>query len=455
MSEKNRENENIEKVETAKKIASHSRANTNTSENGIGASIFRFFRFLSSLVDKLIFSRKHLGIVSLLLALLLYAVVNYDSEDSVLASNLSSSRTLSNVTVTARYNDDSFELTGLPESCTVVITGDATNVTSASTKTGYCTVDLEGYTEGTYSVPLSASGYGNSVNLTVTPTDATITLKRKTTAQFNLDYDFVNLNQMDSRYVLGEPEFEGDTDKVNIRASQDTLNSIAMVKALIDVSGQTSDFETSAPLVAYDSSGNVVNAEMDPSSVNVKVSVSSPNKVVPIEIVFEGDAPTGFAIDSITTDHQTTVIYGSEEVLASIDEVNVVLDASTLVSDTEIIQPIVLPSGVTSSEVTNVAVTATLTPVATRTIENVPINYRNNDNNYAATDVETAYVDVVVSGSEDNIAKVTADQITVYIDVADLEPGTYDLPLNIEFSANQFVKCSLTITELHITLVDN
>lgn len=69
---------------------------------------------------------------------------------------------------------------------------------------------------------------------------------------------------------LSEPEFNSG-DKINIRASQDTLNSIALVKALIDVSGQTSDFTVQAPLVAYDKNGQAVNAEIVPDKVNATV----------------------------------------------------------------------------------------------------------------------------------------------------------------------------------------
>ena len=265
MAKKNDRNQ--DKVEIAKKIADQSKRVTNAYGN-MEDGFFRIFRWFSGLVDKVIFTKRYLPIVSLLLAIFLYVTVNYDSENSIFATSLSSARTLNNVGVRAVYNTESFEVSGLPETCEVTITGDAANVNNAATRTGYCSINLDGYTEGTHLVKLTATGYGDNVTATTNPTDVMVTLARKTTQSFEIGYDFINTDAMDSRYVLGTPVFTDGTS-VNIRASRSTLDSIAMVKALIDVSGKTADFEADAQLVAYDNQGNLVNAEIVPSTIQV------------------------------------------------------------------------------------------------------------------------------------------------------------------------------------------
>ena len=161
---------------------------------------------------------------------------------------------------------------------------------------------------------------------------------------------------MDAIYSPGVPQFE--YNKVNVRASKDTLDSIAFVKALIDVSGQTADFTQDAKLVAYDSSGNPVTADIVPNTVKVTVPVTSPNKTVPIEVEVSGDCPDGKAIDSITTDQQTVTIYGTESVLGQIDKVVVTLDATTISKDSTILRPITLPTGVNSSNINQITMAA-------------------------------------------------------------------------------------------------
>lgn len=441
-------NSSEKKLEAAKKIASKSQ--TKNQYEGIEENIFKFFRWISSLIDRLFFS-KYLGLFALLMACLAYFVATYDSSSNV----LSSSKVLNNVSINARYNSETFELSGLPSACEIVITGDAANVNNAASKKGYCQLDLEGYTEGTHTIKLNAMGYGDNVSTIVSPSEVTITLKKKTTMQFDLTYDFINQNQMDSRYILGEPTFAQGT-KINIRASGDTLNSIALVKALIDVSGQTSDFTIEAPLVAYDKNGQAVNAEIVPSSITATVKISSPSIEVPIKLNPIGSVPLGLAIDTANIiDHQTTRIYAPENVLNGISEVYVNFDMSTVTEnvDRELMLPISLPSGVSASDVTVVNVRVTLSTIDNRTIEGVTLNAHDNYNNLAISDIDFTDVNVVVSGSTNNIDSVEASDIEVYFKMPET-PGTYNLELFAELKNHPFVSVSLEKSTVNVTVVE-
>ena len=292
----------------------------------------------------------------------------------------------------------------------------------------------------------------DNVTTTVTPSNITVTLKKITSRQFEIGYDFINLDKMDSKYILSTPEFASGT-KVNIRASQDTLDSIVMVKALIDVEGKTGDFSSSATLVAYNKQGEAVKANINPSTIDVSVKVSSPHKAVPIVLDLFGEVPNGMAIESIALDHQTAVIYGSEAVLNTIEQVSIEYDASTLTGDTKVVQPLTLPDGVTSSDVSLITLDVKLSEAVTKTIKDVNINYRNNTNNYSAVDVSMTKVDVEITGTNTNVEEISAANLFVYIDLEGLSPGTYDLPLNIErISGNSYVKLNLKQKTLHITL---
>ena len=438
-----------EKLEKAKQIASKS-ANRNQYET-IEESIVKFFRWISTIIDRLFFSSRYLGLFALLLACLAYFVATYDNSSAM----LSSSKLLSNVSINARYNSETFELSGLPSACEVVLTGEAANVNNAASKKGSCQIDLEGYTEGMHTVKVNAIGFGDNINTIVSPSEVTVTLKKKTTMQFDLSYDFINQNQLDSRYILSEPSFAQGT-KINIRASQDTLNSIALVKALIDVSGQTGDFEISAPLVAYDKNGQAVNAEIVPSSVTASVKISSPSIEVPIRLKPVGQIPVGLAIDTAEiVDHQTTRIYAPENVLNSIREVYVNFDMSTVTDnvDKDIMLPVVLPSGVSASDVTVVNVRVTLTTVETAVLEDVPLNLHNNYNNLAISSVNLMSVNVELSGSANNVAAVRVDDVEVYFEMPS-EPGTYTLPLYVVSSAHPYVSMTLEKSNVNVTVVE-
>lgn len=450
MSKKNTNLEN--KTERANRIAEQSKKVKRTYEK-MEDFLFRVLRAFSIFLDKVLFNEKYSKVVSLVLAVLLYAIVNYNALSTSFQSSLRYSKTLSDVTVLAKYNSDTFEISGLPEKVDVILTGDAANVTSAANaENGTVICDLDGLTEGEHEIKLTTEGYGNNVNVVVNPTNVNVVMKKKTTRQFDISYDFINQDKMEQIYSAGTPEFE--YTKINVRASKDTLDSIAFVKALIDVSGQSADFEQDAVLVAYDSSGKPVNADIVPNTVHVKVPVTSSNKSVNIQVQVSGEVPDGKAIDSITMDQQTVTIYGSETTLANIDQVVVTLDAGTLTKDSTVLRPIVLPAGVTSATNTQVTMNITLADAEEKTIDDIPINVINNNKHYKASQPDNkTTTSVTVKGTKNNIDKLAADDINVYIDMKDVQPGLQKFALQIEQPKDGFVVYTLNESEYELNVL--
>ena len=433
---------NRQKIELANKIANQSQKVANTYQH-VEDILLRIIRWFSTFIDKTLFNTKYTKLVSLILAILMYAMVNYDSSTSLYTTPLSYSKDLNDVSVTAKYNSDTFELSGLPATANITISGDASSVTSAVNSKGSVVANLEGLTEGTHAVKLTTEGYGDGINTKIDPSVVYITLKKKTTQQFDISYDFINQDKMESIYSVGTPEFE--YQKVNVRASKDTLDSIAFVKTLIDLKGQTADFTQEAKLIAYDVNGQPVNADIVPDTIKVSVPVTSPNKVVPIDVEVTGEVPDGQAISNIEMDQQTVTIYGSENVLSKVDKVVVTLNASTITKDSTLLRPLALPTGVNSSSINQITINVTLGEGVTKTISDVKISYINNVNNYKASQVNNkTTVNVTVFGTEENIANITADDINVYIDMTNAKPGLVEFPLYVEQPKGGLVKYSLS-----------
>ncbi len=433
---------NRQKIELANKIANQSQKVANTYQH-VEDILLRIIRWFSTFIDKTLFNTKYTKLVSLILAILMYAMVNYDSSTSLYTTPLSYSKDLNDVSVTAKYNSDTFELSGLPATANITISGDASSVTSAVNSKGSVVANLEGLTEGTHAVKLTTEGYGDGINTKIDPSVVYITLKKKTTQQFDISYDFINQDKMESIYSVGTPEFE--YQKVNVRASKDTLDSIAFVKTLIDLKGQTADFTQEAKLIAYDVNGQPVNTDIVPDTIKVSVPVTSPNKVVPIDVEVTGEVPDGQAISNIEMDQQTVTIYGSENVLSQVDKVVVTLNASTITKDSTLLRPLALPTGVNSSSINQITINVTLGEGVTKTISDVKISYINNVNNYKASQVNNkTTVNVTVFGTEENIANITADDINVYIDMTNAKPGLIEFPLYVEQPKGGLVKYSLS-----------
>ena len=418
------EMESTKKVELAKSIASRTQT-ISRSYASFEEGIIRGIKMLSTLFDRVVFNPKLTGVVSLVIAVLLYLIVN---NGWTVSENMKYQYALGDISITKQYNEEVYEIFGLPDSVDVTISGEMNDIQMAKNNQNYQVVaDLSGLTEGTYTIDLVPTNFSERVNVTCAPSTATVTIRKKISWKKNISYDFINTDKMDSKYILGNPEFE--TNEVIVRASEETVNRIALVKALIDVSNVDGSFEQYATLVAFDDAGNKVDVDMVPSTVKVNVNVTSPNKSVPIVLNVLGDLPNGKAIETVAMDHEAITIYASESVLNSIEQFIVEVDVSEMVADASIVATVKLPSGVKSTSISKVNLEFKLCDAETRVIENVHLSYKNLPNKYKfeILNPEDAYVNVVVTGSPDRIAKITVDDLEAYVDMSKVTKGEAQL----------------------------
>ena len=428
---KNTELSSERKVELAKSIAEKGQkvAKTYTS---VENAVTRFFRWLSSWVDKLLFNQKYGKVVSLALAVALYAMVNLGGDDSMsLFTTNKSATTLNNVAVSTIISDQVYEVSGVPETVNATLVGDPSDISLVNSQGNFQVVaDLTDFTEGTHEVKLLPKNVSERVDVTLDPSVAMVTIKRKTSRRYTLGYDFVNTDKMDKIYALGTPEFE--QGEVVVSASEDTLDEVAFVKALIDVSDVTKTFETEASIVAYNQQGERVEVDILPATMKTKVEVTTPSKDVPISVVPVGKVPNGKAIESYQMDASAVTIYGPLDVLESINDVTIQLPANTLTADKTVTMPIITPSGVTKVSTQRVNITIKLADSKEKVFEKIPVAYKNNKKKFkvAPVDNDDAYANVKVIGAQSVLDSIQSEDIEVYFDMSKItKAGTYELTL--------------------------
>ena len=441
-----------DKLELAKKIAEQS-SKVFKTYNSIEFLVMRNVRFFSTWIDRLLFSPNSGKIVSLILAVVLYVAINFNIGEIIFETPITSGVTIDNIPVTVISNDEVYEVSGLPTEVKAYVIGDMSDITLIRTQKVYSVVaDLTGLLEGTHEVKLIPKDFSTRVEVALSQSTAVVTIKKKVSQHFNLEYDYINTDKMNQEFVLSEPSFADQ--EIIIRASQDTLYKIGIVKALIDASGVTADFTQEAPIVAYDQDGNKMNVDIIPSSVQVSVGVTSPNKTVAIEIVPNGDIPNGKAIESITLDQQTVTIFGKDSVLQSIDTIQVPIDATTLTTDTSLVADIPLPTGVKKTSISRVNMQITLGDGVQGRVEDVFIQFINNVNGYRFTLVnpQDTVTGIDLFGTQANIDNVTSDDFYVYFDMSKLEEGEQDVTLLLR-SYKPLVKASLVKQTIRINVV--
>ncbi|MDR1795263.1 MAG: hypothetical protein LBR25_07715 [Erysipelotrichaceae bacterium] len=443
--------ESTEKVELAKTIAKQRKRVVKTYES-IENSLLRVIRWASSWVDRLLFNQRYAKFIAIILAVLLYVTISLGG-NVLNTQRVQQAMQLGSVPVAVEVNDTLYEVVGIPKTVDVTILGEASDLQMVHNQGSYKVVaDLSGYGEGTHSVKLSAVDFSQRVTVQIDPSTVTVEIRKKVSQTFPISYDYVNVNKMDTMYVAGIPTLS--VEEVIARGSTQTIDSIANIKALIDVSGKTGSFEGEATLVAYNSQGEKIDVDLMPAIVQVSVPINSPHKTVPVVVVPVGEIPNGKSIDTITLDHASVDIYGSESILAKYEEIKVNIDATKLTEDSKFSETITVPSGIRKISVSKVNMEIKLKDTVSLVIEDVPITFENNVNGYLFSADTPTTIDVTVYGTTDNIRSINKENIgTVYIDMASIAPGEQEIPISFK-GGNPYVTYVLESETVNATVLE-
>ncbi|MBQ4252616.1 MAG: hypothetical protein II704_06185 [Erysipelotrichaceae bacterium] len=455
--DKKKKIDSSEKLEIAQRIAATSPNAARTYATIENVFVY-ISRGISGLLNKILMSPGISKLFALILAVLMYFGVNYSSSSAL---GVRQSAVLNNIPTVIVYNSEMYEVSGVPEYSDVIVTGDMTDINLQKNQTNSNLIcDLSGLTEGSYTIKLTPSNFNSQLEVNVLNNPSVnVTIKKKMTSKFNISYEFINTNQMASKYTLSEPVF--DTTEVLIRASEDTISSISFVKALIDTSGKTADFTTEARVVAYDYNGSLVNCDIIPEKVNATVAVTEVSKEVPIIVRPVGEIMEGYAIDSIDLDYSVVTLYAPQPILNLIDAVYVNIDATQLTNTSNVFATnIDIPSGVNSMSVTKINMEITVDKQVSKTVNDVRVSWINYDDTkfrFKVVNPEDAEMDVVIYGTQKNLDAVTANDITINIDLANVVVGQQQAPLIVS-GTNNLVKYEIyggkTYIEVEIVGVD-
>lgn len=392
-------------------------------------TLMRFTRAISAGIDNLLFTRRWTFLISLLITIIFFLWVRSSSN---LAMNIRSSFTDEAVVVRLVASQEIYEINGIPKTTQAMISGSMVDVTTTRNQKDYHVIaDLTGLDAGVHTVKLKAEGFSPNVNVFLNPSDVRVTIREKTSQNFLLNYEFINTNRLDPQYVLATPVFE--RNEVTVRASQVSLNEIASVKALIDVSDKVESFNTQAKVVAYNQQGQQMDIDIIPNTVNVNVDISSPSKKVPLVVKLVGTIPQFKAIDTLELDHSEVTLYGPEQVLLGINQIELPINAESLNADGSFIHTINLPNGVRKADINRVEINYTLGDRITTVVENMVVFVENNPQGHQVVlkDLDKLLANIEVTGTQNQVESMELGKVRVFIDIEKKEKGVYSIPIQV------------------------
>lgn len=384
-------------------------------------SVGRLYNYVNQTFDRILSSKMSIMILSFCMAAILFITI---SGDDILTSPTSGT-TLDNVPLQIVGLDENLELTGAPDKVEVVLIGPSFDIFKMNLTKNYgVSLDVTNFTEGEHEVKLKYNNFPSSLTVITVPDNLKIKLSPKETVSYELSTKFMNEDQLDTKYSVSVEEMA--IQKVEVRASKETLKKIDKVVACIDVSKKTESFEQEAVIKAIDSQGKEMNVDILPTTVHVRCDVASYSKNVPIHLNYIGNPTVGYQVSSYTLSQSEVTIYGLESKIKDIQSVQVDVDVNDLKSnktfDNVAIKKI---AGINKLSLDSIDISVEVEKVITQKFDKIPIKVLNNSKNYKVSFAgEGQYATVAITGSATKVSSLTADNIQASVDIDGLKVGT-------------------------------
>ena len=384
-------------------------------------------------LEKWLTKKNTLIFISLLLAIGLFFYV--DNESTVMVD--SRAEILYDQKVEAVYNEETYVIEGLPDQVDVTLIGRQVDLYLAKQlSSGTVTADLSNLKEGTHKISLQYKSPINSVSYKLDPSAVNITIYPKVSKTVQLSTEIINEDKLDSKMSISKITL--DTNEIVIKGAEHTLEKVANVKALVDISKVVNpDIGVTKlddiKLVAYDENGEVVKVETVPNKITATLSIESPSKELPIKVIPTGSVEFGKAISSITSSVTKVTAYGDKKILDNLEYIPVEVDVTDLGENKNYTVIISKPSGVRQISETSTNISISLGKEASKEVADVLIETLNLDSNYKVVAIgeNSTKTTVIVKGTENVIAKIDATMIKATVDLAGYKEGDYEVPVQI------------------------
>ena len=407
-------------------------------------------------IEKVLNRPNALIVISLICAVIMFFLV----DQKVISLTEKEAEVLTDQPISVIYNKENYVVEGVPESVDITLIGSKSTVYLA-TQLGdqEVTLDLSNYGPGTWKVKLKYNHSVNNVSYKLDPSTITVKISEKVSQTQSLTYNLLNENSLDSKLSISNVEL--DNNKVIVKSSQEILNKVAVVKALVDASEitlkESGEFTIdNAKLVAYDANGKLLNnVEMVPSSVSAKVTIDSYHATKDVRVVTSGTMASGKALANLTTSVKQVEVYGDKATVDALPNVEAVINVDGLDSNKTMSVNLTQPVGIRYMSETKTNVDVSVGTEAQKTVSGVQVRTTNLASGYVANAVtaEDQNIEVIIKGVEGVINGVEASDIVAYVDLSGLKTGTHTVPVKVSVS-DSLIIAQTAKTEIKVKITE-
>ena len=373
--------------------------------------------------------------VSLLCAIALFILI--DSKTISLVSN--EAEVLTDQVVNVIYNEEAYVVEGVPSTVDITLIGRKSDLYLAKQIGEHEVVlDLSDYSTGTYKVKLNYNHSIDSINYKLDPSTVTVKISEKISQVKTITYDLLNEDQLDKKLSIKDVTL--DRSEIIVKGSEETLNRIAKVKALIDLKAanltEKGTFTVdSIILVAYANDGSIINnVEIVPSKISASVKVDSYYAELPVKVVSEGTLTSGYAMSSAVSSVTKVGVYGDEEAIKALSYIEAKINVDGLSSNKTYSVTLTKPSGVRYMTENSTNIDVKLETETSKEFNGIQIAYLNLGNGYTASALSESdrTITVIPKGVTSVLNNLSDKNIKAEIDLSGYTAGTYNVPVKVK-----------------------
>lgn len=377
-----------------------------------------------------------LKLIAIVLAILAWGVI-------VNITDPASDRTISGVTV-HMINEDALVSKGYTyeilegSKISVVVKGPKYEIASITANDIYATADFA--TISPISDYVAINAVCNKIgiedyNIQVVLKTPNVKINIENRETKNYDVDISLLGNVASGYAVGNSEVSPMS--VKITGAESIIESIDKVVAEYDVEGASLDIAESVPLKLYDVNGNEIdgaNLVFSRQEARVKIPILVKKKLA-VSYAIHGMVDPDYELTDVEYGVKEIEIAGSVANISGLTEIVIPaekIDVTGLKTSKEFVINIgqFVPTNVKILSTATSTIKVAVEPLVEQTFNvlNSAINFENKPQ-HMDCEVADDFVAVTYRGTKANLEKLADRKIVGVVDLDNLQPGEYELPL--------------------------
>lgn len=228
-----------------------------------------------------------------------------------------------------------------------------------------------------------------------------------------------------------------------------------------DMSGRRSSFNTSCTIELLDGDGNVIPSSLlnrSASSVSISMEIYPTRELevsTATDDILLGQVADGYIVEAITVQPRTVTVAADDELLDSLD--NLVIEPLEIDSPSQSFTRKASISGLSDFKYISSEQVYVNVQIAEETIsdwiEDVDLTFIGLSDGLVLTEGR-GRVAVHVTGPRSSIEALSAESLTVTVDLSGLEAGNYELPVNVETENHPAIIFEVDPVSVLVTLED-